>query len=142
MTIQTATRGRVRRVVHISREMVRADRDAVFCFGDDMEGTGVGGWAAAMRGEPNVVGVPTKWRPGEKHLDYFDDTDWYDSVVRAAITEAFQRLRVALQRGHDVVIPAGGLGTSLAELPTRAPELHARIERAITRLEEEYAHAG
>ena len=136
MPADTIARGRVRRVARITREMVQADRCTVFCFGDNMEGRGLGGQAAVMRGEPNAIGVPTKWRPGRASGDYFTDADWRDGDVRHAITEAFALMRRALDEGRDVVIPADGLGIGLAELPTRAPEMHARIERAIARLSE------
>lgn len=131
----TVPRGRVIRLDRITREMVRADRRTVFAFGDNLEGRGLGGQAGAMRGEPNTVGVPTKYRPGRAEADYFTDADWTNGDVRHAITGAFAELRAALDAGRDVVIPAAGPGTGLAELPTRAPALHARIERAIARLE-------
>lgn len=132
----TLPRGRVIRLARITRAMVRADRRTVWVFGDNMEGRGLGGQAAAMRGEPNSVGVPTKWRPDRTFGAYFTDDDWRDGDVRHAIIGAFTELRAALDAGRDVVIPVAGLGAGLAELPTRAPALHARIERAIARLEE------
>jgi hypothetical protein len=39
-----------------------------------------------------------------------------------------------LTRGETVVIPADGLGTGLAELPTRAPKIFAFIEANIQAL--------
>jgi hypothetical protein len=41
-----------------------------------------------------------------------------------------------LSVGRNVVIPSDGLGTGLAELPPRAPKLHAMIEAAIEGLDE------
>ena len=43
-------------------------------------------------------------------------------------------MTAALAAGHDVVIPIGGLGTGLAQLPQRAPKIHACIERRIANL--------
>lgn len=137
----TAPRGRVIRLARVTREMVRADRRTIWVYADNMEGKGYGGQAAAMRGEPNTVGVPTKWRPSRSPDAYFTDEDWRDGDVRHAVIGAFTGLRRALDGGRDVVIPAAGIGTGLAELPTRAPALHARIERAIARLEKGDADA-
>jgi hypothetical protein len=53
-------RGKVIRLKHITREMVRADPSTVFVFGDNMARNGLAGQAKEMRGEPNAIGVPTK----------------------------------------------------------------------------------
>ena len=54
---------RIERMRNISRAYVRANRDKLFLFGDNLERRGFGGQAAAMRGEPNAVGIPTKKKP-------------------------------------------------------------------------------
>lgn len=136
MAEQTTTRGRVIRARWITREMVRADRETLFVFGDNMAGRGLGGQAAAMRGEPNAVGVPTKWAPERQAGAYFTDVDRLNRDVWHAINGAFVKMRDALSMGCNVIIPADGLGTGLAELPTRAPKLHAMIEAAIAALQE------
>lgn len=100
-----------------------------------MQGRGMGGQAAAMRGEPNTVGVPTKWAPERKVWAYFSDDDLEDRDVWHAINSAFIVIKDALADGRNVVIPADGLGTGLAELPTRAPKLYAIIEARIAELE-------
>lgn len=128
-------RGRVVRLPYINRAMVRTHPDALFVFGDNMQGRGLGGQAKEMRGEPNTIGVPTKWAPERKAAAYFDDDDRLNRDVWHAIREAFDKMRRALADGRNVVIPADGLGTGLAELPTRAPKLHAMIEAAISGLE-------
>lgn len=128
-------RGRVIRLQRITRALVQSDRETMFVFGDNMEGRGLGGQAAAMRGEPNAIGVPTKWAPKRQVRAYFTDGDRLNRDVWHAIREAFDRMRATLDDGRNVVIPADGLGTGLAELPTRAPKLHAMIEAAITALE-------
>ena len=132
-------RGRVIRLQRITRTLVQADRETLFVFGDNMEGRGLGGQAAAMRGEPNTLGVPTKWSPERRATAYFTDDDRLNRDVWHAINEAFVKMRDVLSMGRNVVIPADGLGTGLAELPTRAPKLHAMIEAAIASLQEEIA---
>ena len=128
-------KGKLLRVAYISRQMVRENRHILFVYGDNMERRGLGGQAASMRNEVNTRGIPTKWRPERDAAAYFTDADWDNPKVREAISFAFKVMRAALAAGRDVVIPADGLGTGLAELPARAPRLHARIERAIARLE-------
>lgn len=129
------TKGRVIRLQRITRALVQADRDTVFVFGDNMEGRGFGGQAKAMRGEQNTIGVPTKWAPERTPSAYFTDTDAMNRDVWHAIHDAFERIRAALAAGRNVVIPADGLGTGLAELPTRAPKIHAMIQATIEGLE-------
>lgn len=126
--------GSVVRMHRICRSDVKADRNTVYVFGDNMEGRGLGGQAREMRGEPNAIGVPTKWRPGREERDYFTDDDAKDRDVWHAIHGAFERMRAALAEGRNVVIPFDGLGPGLAELPTRAPKLHRMIEDAIAGL--------
>jgi hypothetical protein len=128
------SRGRIIRLAYITRNLVQSDRNTVFVFGDNMEGRGYGGQAAAMRGEPNTIGVPTKWRPERDERAYFQDEDWDNTSVRHAIISALDRLAAALAEGRNIVIPANGLGTGLAELPQRAPRIHAYIECCIADL--------
>lgn len=128
-------RGRVERMARIYRSTLRSRPDDLFVFGDNMEGRGLGGQAREMRGEPNAVGIPTKWAPERRASAYFSDDDRTNRDVWHAIHGAFDRLRSALDAGRNVVIPADGLGTGLAELPVRAPKLHAMIETAIAELE-------
>jgi hypothetical protein len=114
--------------------MVRAEPQTLFCFGDNMQRRGMGGQAAAMRGAANAIGVPTKWAPAHHPDAYFTDDDWRDADVRQAIAGAFDQIEAALVAGRDVVIPAAGLGTGLAELPRRAPRIFAYIEGRIAAL--------
>jgi hypothetical protein len=127
---------RIERTALITRAMVRENRDALFVFGDNMEGRGMGGQAREMRGEPNAVGIPTKWRPGREDRDYFTDADIKDRDVWHAIHGAIELLREGLRSGKRIIIPSDGIGTGLAELPTRAPKLHLMIETALTGLED------
>ena len=130
------TPARLLRLPRITRTMVRTNRDTLYVFGDNMQRTGRGGQAREMRGEPNTIGVPTKWGPGRREEDFFTDGDADNPHVRDAISDAFARIRNALRNGRRVVIPEDGLGTGLAELPVRAPRLHAWIEAEIAGLGE------
>ncbi len=107
------------------REVIRANPNTLYVFGDNMARVGRGGQAAECRGEPNAVGIPTKWRPARDAQAYFSDSD-YDRVV-PAIDAALQRLVAHLEAGGTVVLPKQGVGTGLSELPTRAPKIYAHI---------------
>jgi hypothetical protein len=126
--------GQVIRQAYISRADLQANPQSIFLFGDNMQKTGLAGQAAAMRGEPNACGVPTKWRPSRHPTAYFTDASFAVPEVRFCIDEAFNRAEYWLARDCDVVIPADGLGTGLADLPTRAPKIHAYIESRIQAL--------
>lgn len=127
-------KGQVIRQKWIHRKDLVADRNTLFVFGDNMERFGMGGQAGAMRGEPNAVGIPTKWSPGMGSRDFFSDADL--NVVRPVLDREFLRLRRHVEAGGNVVIPADGLGTGLSELPTRAPRVLEYIEEKIDELVE------
>jgi len=117
----------------ITRHMVRTDRNTLFVFGDNMRGIGRGGQAGAMRGEPNTVGIPTKWSPYTTPNAYFTDRDF--DVVSPVIRGRFQLLIDHIDAGSDVVWPAHGVGTGRAELQGRAPRIWALINSLRAHLE-------
>ncbi len=129
--------GKLLRPQRVTRDDLKANPTTLYVFGDNMARRGMGGQAREMRGKPNAVGVPTKWAPTRDSRDYFTDND-YDTNGRIAnvLKIAFDRLEAHLRSGHNVAIPADGLGTGLAELPTRAPRIHAYIEDRIRQLQE------
>jgi hypothetical protein len=129
------TRGKIQKAKIISRSDLQANPNTLFVFGDNMQRKGRKGQAAEMRGEPNAVGIPTKWLPATTEDAYFSDDAWRSHEVKSAIEEAFKKLEAHLASGRDVVLPADGIGTGLAELPTRAPKLFARLEKWIAVLE-------
>lgn len=107
----------------ITRQMLRAEPDTLFVFGDNMSRSGFGGQAKEMRGEPNAVGIPTKWRPSNSYSSFFEDRDFHS--VKPAIDEAFARLA---NHPGPIVWPIDGVGTGLARLPEMAPAIWAYIE--------------
>lgn len=112
----------------ITRDFVRAHPDARFVFGDNVARRGYGGQAREMRGEPNAIGIAVKWSPGRAEHDYFRDDDprcW--AHVRADLA----RVEAELRAGRVVYVPADGIGTGLAQLPTRAPKLFAHLSDRI-----------
>jgi hypothetical protein len=116
----------------ISRGMLRLGRDILFVFGDNLAGTGFGGQAREMRGEPNAVGLPTKRRPARDPGAYFTDAD-LPKVQRAA-APAIAQLRTHLAGGGSVVWPSAGIGTGRAELARRAPAIARFYEEVLAEL--------
>lgn len=110
----------------ITRAMLRAEPDTLFVFGDNIAGAGLGGQAKVMRGEPNAVGIPTKWLPSLSAVAFFTDADF--EHVKPKIEVQFRMLADHLRNGGKVVWPEDGIGTGLAELPARAPAIYALIQ--------------
>ncbi len=104
----------------ITRDMLRAEPDAVFVFGDNMRRVGLGGQAASMRGEPNAIGVATLYAPGAYYRAG-------DPTALAVVIDDLRKVGAALIDGRTVCVPRDGLGTGLARLPENAPELHRLI---------------
>lgn len=116
--------GKIIFLAWITRDMVRAEPDARFVFGDNSLRQGFGGQAASMRGEPNAIGVATKWAPGGSDSDYFTDGDL---TALGIVNADVDTVELALAADRIVYVPRDGLGTGLSELPTRAPKLHQHI---------------
>lgn len=110
----------------IIRQMLRQEPQRLFVFGDNMAQRGLGGQAKEMRGEPNAVGIPTKWSPEMFPDSFFLDRDL--ERVRPKIDAAFLRLAFHMLKGGAIVWPADGIGTGRAELPQRAPLIWELIE--------------
>lgn len=113
MTLRTAK--------FITRAMVRAAPDTLFVFGDNIAEMGFAGQAKAMRGEPNAIGIPTKWYPAMTETAFFKDADL--PKVEGQIVAQFKLLAQHIVRGGDVVWPEDGIGTGLAQLDKRAPRI-------------------
>lgn len=109
----------------ITRQMLRDEPEKLFVFGDNMIRVGYGGQAREMRREPNAVGIPTKWSPGMNPEDFFTDED-FTGDVKDTIEKEVARL-IAFQ--GTIVWPSDGIGTGLAELPTRAPKIWNYLEK-------------
>ena len=113
----------------IYRIDLRANPDVLYVFGDNVDRVGLGGQAGEMRGEPNAVGVATKWNPSMNESAFFDDAD-YDRIAKIIDTD-FEPLFKAALNGKTIIIPADGLGTGLSEMPTRCPKLYQLVRNNI-----------
>lgn len=127
---------KVERIKFITREYVRENRDKLFLFGDNLERRGFGGQAAAMRGEPNAIGIPTKMSPSYRDDAFFSDEEFEQNKV--PIDAAFAEIMNAVTDSiRVIVIPSGGLGTGRAQLERRAPRTFAYLQKRLTELASE-----
>lgn len=117
----------------ITREIVQANPNKVFLFGDNLMRVGMGGQAAAMRGEPNAFGIATKVTPGMKDEDFFSD-DYFDMYRTTILADLNRATWGAMTRDCVIVVPTDGLGTGLAEMPKRSPKLFKFLCEAIERM--------
>lgn len=123
----------------IKREDLYRNRGALYLFGDNLQGWGMGGQAAEMRGEINSLGIPTKRTPSMATQAFFTDEDFdqvkaiYDRIFKEEIRHKDSKCN---REGFDVlVVPADGLGTGLAQLPQRAPKIYAYLLSKLNELE-------
>lgn len=127
---------KVERIRFITREYVRENRDKLFLFGDNLERRGFGGQAAAMRGEPNAVGIPTKKSPSYRDDAFFSDEEFEQN--KASMDAAFAEIMNAVTDSiRVIVIPSDGLGTGRAQLERRAPRTFAYLQKRLTELASE-----
>lgn len=117
-------------IIYQSR-IIRADLkrnpNVFYVFGDNVEGWGKKGQAAEMRGEPNAIGVPTKWKPS-----LAEDAFFYDHQREQAIPlmeHPLNAIKKHLLIGKIVIWPADGIGTGYSRLPHTAPKLWAELEQ-------------
>ncbi|UST77239.1 hypothetical protein [Pseudomonas siliginis] len=106
---------------HLSVELLRSNPDRIYVFGDNLLRRGTAG-QAAVRGEPNAFGIPTKRAPSMLPSAFFSDRP--DEVV--AVLQALRELYV-LARTRMIVFPAAGLGTGLARMATSSPEAYQQM---------------
>ena len=127
---------KVERIRFITREYVRENRDKLFLFGDNLERRGFGGQAAAMRGEPNAVGIPTKKSPSYRDDAFFSDEEFEQN--KASMDAAFAEIMNAVTDSiRVIVIPSDGLGTGRAQLERRSPRTFAYLQKRLTELASE-----
>lgn len=124
---------KVERIRFITREYVRANPDKTFLFGDNLLRRGYGGQAAAVRGEPNAVGIPTKKKPSMGPDAFFTDAEFEQN--KAAIDRAFATLAEAVtDSSRTIVVPSDGLGTGRAQMQKRAPKTFAYLQKRLDEL--------
>ena len=116
----------------IKKQELKDNPDTLYLFGDNYQRYGKGGQAKEMRGEPNAIGIVTKFRP---NMDYnaFMQNKFFD-VNCKAISLDINKVIEAWQTGkyNKIVIPP--LGTGLADLPNKAPLTYQFLNSQIQRI--------
>lgn len=111
-------------------ELLRANPEFIFVFGDNLRREGKGG-QAAIRNEPNALGLATKRYPSKMESAYFAHYSAEDEIdLRNEIKKVLNAACYKM-----VVIPFTDkvqLGTGLSELPTRAPNLYKLLTDTFT----------
>lgn len=118
----------------IYREDLQRETETLFVFGDNMLRKGFGGQAAAMRGEPNAVGIPTKELPSMTTNAFLSDAD-FDRWKETSLPD-WRRLFHQARQGGKIVWPEAGIGTGLAKLEENAPSIADAIKRNLAALQE------
>ena len=116
----------------ITREEIRANPDKLYVFGDNFTRRGRGGQAYACRGEPNTVGIRTKYSPSNNPDDFFSDEDLLTNTI-CIIEDISHALTRARQENLTIVI-LPGIGTGYADLPRRAPLTFNILQALLNRL--------
>ena len=110
----------------IVRQDLRDNPEWRYVFGDNVARMGLGGQAKEMRGEPNAIGVVTKWRPSMDDRAFFYDYQMVE-VLHYLLAD-LQKVHEALTEGRIVVWPEYGIGTGLSRLSKTAPNILDFIE--------------
>lgn len=104
-------------------ELAKSNPKVLFVFGDNVKRVGCGG-QACLRDELNTIGVATKLDPAH----YFNDSSKDDfDVMRTDLAVLTEYLFL----GWTVVLPEGGLGTGLSDMPKQCPNLFKLLEAHI-----------
>ena len=109
----------------ITRADLRAEKEKIFLFGDNLAERGLGGQAREMRGEENAVGIPTKKAPDNNRASFFTDNEFTEN--KRAIDTAFGKI----PPDKIIVIPKAGIGTGLAQLAEKAPQTFAYLNEKL-----------
>lgn len=117
----------------IARADLQRNPKALYVFGDNVQRQGMGGQAGAMRGEPNAVGVATKYLPTMEDEAFF--TDEKLSEQKEILTKDLRPIIKHLKKGGVVIWPLDGIGNGLSEVPARAPKTWAFMESVRYKLE-------
>ena len=120
----------------VVRQDLKDNPFKTYLFGDNYERKGFGGQAKEMRGEPNSVGIVTKYSPSNSEDSFFGNSD-QDTIFQISLIEKDLRPVInLLVIGRTIVIPSDGLGTGLSRLPEKASMTHAYLEARLKMLED------
>lgn len=116
----------------IYREDLQKNPSILYLFGDNNIRSGFGGQAKEMRGEPNAIGIRTKWLPNNDSEAFFSDSQL--GLVKEMLDSDLERAYLHAYDDGVIVIPLDGLGTGLSRLPELAPEINKYLCEKIENL--------
>ncbi len=111
----------VKKVKYYTIELVNQNPNCLFIFGSNLIGRGMGG-QAIIRHCKNAHGIPTKKLPSNTPKSFFTDREFEKN--KEIIKNAIDSIDSIGSSYDTIVFPEDGLGTGLAELPTRAPNTY------------------
>lgn len=100
-----------------SVELCKANPNKIYVFGDNLIGRGKKG-QATIRDCKNSHGVPTKRLPAMTEEAFFADRKDEREAVLYSL-----RMLYRLSKHYIIVFPKAGLGTGLAQMGTKSPEI-------------------
>lgn len=104
-----------------TKELLRANPDKIFVFGDNMKRYGKKG-QAVIRDEPNAFGVATKRYPSMDEWAFFSDKQDEANCLINDLRELYR-----LSKSQVIVFPSAGLGTGLSKMPEKSPILYSKM---------------
>lgn len=114
---------KVRRQTWITRADLKANRDIVYVYGDNVRREGRRGLAREMRGEPNAHAISVSWGP-------------FDPFIRETMAEAQAHieqdlLALAQREPYCIMWPMAGIVPEFLTMPTELYEFLRSRARAI-----------
>lgn len=98
-------------------DLCKANPEKLYVFGDNLIGKGKKG-QAVIRDCVNSFGIPTKRLPAMTQEAFFADREDEKEAVLKSLRQLYR-----LSKDHTLVFPRSGLGTGLAQMDRRSPEI-------------------
>ena len=111
-----------------TEEIVKANPNKLFVFGDNMLRYGKGG-QAIIRDFPNTIGIATKRTPRTDASAYFSDADDEMDTMLQDIRKLWLISRC--NTFTHIVFPTKGLGTGRAHMKSKSPILYKMMKNKL-----------
>ena len=134
--VAVVPKGEVLFMARIYRRDARLNPQVLFVFGYNMQRCGLGSLAKELRGEPNSIGIPTKWAPSMAETAFFRDSQV--ALIQPTLDAEFAKIGEALEQGKRVVFPSAGIGTGWSKLPEKAPLIYGWLTSTVAELASVY----
>ena len=111
-----------------TEEIVKANPNKLFVFGDNMLRYGKGG-QAIIRDLPNTLGIATKRAPRTDEFAYFSDADDEMDAMLQDIRKLWLISRCNVFT--HIVFPTKGIGTGMAHMKSKSPMLYKMMKNKL-----------